>query len=138
MPKRSQAAATPGVRVLAPSEYPIEITRAQGAYTPDVRFAATHPLGLYHVEDHGAGHLAVYFTARRRGSRAKNVGAASTMRDAMARISRHEDEATDPSAKREEGRNGPVNIMNLGRRLEGAKTRSDLDEVMDAFLLTLK
>jgi len=112
------------VRVLTRDEYPPEITADQGAYRPDVRFAAIHPAGLYHVEHQGAGHLATYFTPRRRGSRARQIGSASSMRGAFARITRHEDEILHPDAPREEGKNGPVNIFSLDRRMDDGATKT--------------
>lgn len=128
MPKKNKVDVTIGsmpVRVLSAGEYPAEITAASGARRPDVRFAAVHPLGLYHVDHLGAGHLQAYFTPRRRGSRAKPIGGASSMRGAFARIIAHEDELVDPGAPREEGRGGPVNIFSLGRRLdEGTAVRA--------------
>lgn len=123
------------VRVLRPNEYPTSITDPRGAYTPVVKFAATHPLGLYHVEDQGAGHLMAYFTPRRRGSRAKAIGGASDMAGALRRISRHEDELIDPEASRELGRQGPVNMFRLGERTGGQKkTPTQLDAEIEAFL----
>lgn len=123
--KKSGAGDVP-VRVLDPSEYPAEIVARQGAYQPEIRFAAVHPLGLYHVEHQGAGSLAAYFTPRRKGSRAKLIGGASSMRGAFARISRHEDELLDPGAPREEGRTGAVSMHSLGRRLdEGTRARAE-------------
>lgn len=107
------------IRVLSPEEYPPEITAARGAYTPDVRFAATHPLGLYHVEHHGAGHLQAMFTPRKKGSRARAIGGASDLAGAMRRILRHEDEVTSPEAPRERGESGPVSVFALGRRTHG-------------------
>lgn len=139
--KRSQMAKTKTkapvtVRVLPRSEYPDSITRARGAYTPRVRFAATHPLGLYHVEDQGAGHLMAYFTPKRKGSRAQIVGGASSMAGAMARIRDHEDELLDPTAPRETGSNGPVNVFALGKRTSGTKTPTQLDREIEQFLAT--
>lgn len=120
--------------VLRPEEYPVEITRDRGALRPEIRFAALHPEGLYHVEHQGAGHLAAYFTPRRRGSRMKPIGSASSMRGALARISTHEDELLNPDAPREEGRGGPVSVFSLGRRTQGKKTPTQLDAEIEAFL----
>ncbi len=116
------------VRVLAPSEYPASITASQGAYQPDVRFAAVHPLGLYYVAHQGAGHFQAYFVPKRKGSREKNIGA-------MARISAHEDELVNPEAPREIG-DVPVNVFSLGRRKAGSKTPTDLDREIESFLRT--
>jgi hypothetical protein len=124
---------TVGVRVLTPDEYPASITAPQGAYTPEIRFAAEHPLGLYYVQHEGAGHLAAYFV-RRRGSRPKNIGAASNLRGALRRISDHEDLLVNPAAPREEGKGGPVSIFSLGRRTAGAKTSSQLDREIEEVL----
>ncbi len=126
------------VRVLAPSEYPASITTSQGAYQPDVRFAAVHPLGLYYVEHQGAGHFQAYFVPKRKGSRAKNVGAGRGLAGAMARISAHEDELVNPEAPREMGTDGPVRIFSLGRRKAGSKTPTDLDREIESFLRTTK
>lgn len=120
-------------RVLSPSEYPASITTPRGAYTPKVVFAAQHPLGLYHVEDEGAGHLGVFFTPRR-AKRAKIIGGASSMARALGLISQHEDELVHPEAEREEGRRGPVSIYALGRRTGGPKPKSQLDRELDAWL----
>lgn len=116
-------------RVLDPSEYPASITAPRGAYTPIVEFAATTPLGLYHVEDQGAGsgHLMAYFTPKRRGSRPKMIGGANSLAGALTRISNHEDEALHPDAPRERGQSGPVNVFSLGRRTQGPKPDSQLD-----------
>jgi len=124
------------VRVLTPAEYPADITAAPGPglYAPDVRFVATHPLGLYWVEHHGAGHLSAYFRPKRKGSRPKPIGGASSMRGAFQRISDHEDEMVNPDAPREEGRNGPVSIYSLGRRTTGKKTPTQLDREIEAYL----
>ncbi len=124
------------VRVLAPSEYPDSITARQGAYQPDVRFAAVHPLGLYYVAHQGAGHFQAYFVPKRKGSREKNIGAGRGLAGAMARISAHEDELVNPEAPREWGTDGPVNVFSLGRRKAGIKTPTDLDREIESFLLT--
>jgi len=120
-------------RVLSPSEYPAAITATRGAYTPRVLFAALHPLGLFHVEDEGAGHLGVFFTSRR-AKRAKAIGAASSMAGAFRRISAHEDELIHPEAEREEGKRGPVSIFALGKRTGAPKPKSQLDRELDAWL----
>ncbi len=132
--KTSVAVDAAGVRVLSPGEYPTAITAPQGAHTPDIRFAAVHPLGLYYVDHVGAGHLQAYFLPKRRGSRPKVIGGARDLRGALRRISVHEDEVTNPTARREEGRDGPVSVFNLGRRLEGQKTPSQLDREIEAVL----
>jgi len=124
------------VRVLSPAEYPADITSAPapGLYKPDVRFAATHPLGLYWVEHHGAGHLVAYFRPKRKRSRPQLVGSASNMGVALSRISDHEDEMVNPDAPREDGRNGPVSIFSLGKRTSGKKTPTQLDREIEAYL----
>ena len=119
--------------VLSPSEYPASITTSRGAYTPKVLFAALHPLGLFHVEDQGAGHLGVFFTARR-AKRAKPIGGASSMAGAFRRISAHEDELIHPEAAREEGKHGPVSIYALGKRTGEPKPKSHLDRELDTWL----
>jgi hypothetical protein len=121
--------------VLSPSEYPPAIVARRGAYTPKVLFAAQHPRGLYHVEDEGGGSLGVYFTPRR-AKTARRVAGARDMRGAFRRISSHEDEMLHPEAAREEGKQGPVSIFALGRRLEGPKPPSQLDHELDAWLAT--
>ena len=125
-------------RILSPSEYPANITGSRGAYRPDVVFAAQHPLGLYHVEHHGAGHLQAYFTPKRKGSRPKTIGGASSMEGAMRRIQNHEDEMMEPDAPREMGQSGPVSIFALGRRTGGAKTPTQLDREIEQFLATYR
>lgn len=120
--------------ILKPSEYPIEITQAKGAYTPKVVFAASHPLGLYHVENQGAGYHMAYFTPRRKGSRAKPIGAGNSLAGAMKRISDHEDEMIHKDAPREEGKNGPVSIWALGQRTGAPKPESELDRLMAMYL----
>lgn len=121
-------------RVLRPDEYPAEITASQGAHRPDIRFAAIHPLGLYYVDHQGAGHLASYFVPRRRGSRAKLIGGASSLRGALERVLAHEDEMIHPDAPREDGSRGPVSIYSLGRRLDARKTRSQLEDEIEGLL----
>jgi hypothetical protein len=103
-------------------------------HDPDVRFAAEHPLGLYYVEHHGAGHLVAYFRPRRKGSRCKNIGSASSMTGALARISAHEDELVNPDAPREWGTRGPVSIYALGQRTGQEKTPTELDREIEEFL----
>jgi len=120
-------------RVLSPSEYPAAITAKQGAYTPKILLAAQHPLGLFHVEDQGGGHLGVYFTARR-AKRSKAIGGASSMAGAARRISAHEDELIHPEAPREEGKHGPVSIYALGKRTGEPKPKSQLDRELDTWL----
>lgn len=124
------------VRVLPRSEYPASITASRGAYQPDVAFAAIHPLGLYHIERHGtSGHYDAYFTPKRKGSRRQNCGGASSMEGAFRRIQHHEDELMEPNAPREEGKNGPVNIFDLGKRTGGTKkTPTQLDREIEAIL----
>lgn len=124
------------VRVLRPVEYPPEIAAPRGAYTPEVRFAAVHPAGLYHVEHEGAGSHGAYFTPKRRGARSKRIGTASSLRSALARISQHEDELLHPDAPRERGQSGPVSVWALGQRTAaaGPKPRSQLDEEIEAVL----
>jgi hypothetical protein len=120
-------------RVLSPSEYPTAITAPQGAYTPKVLFVAQHPLGLFHVEDQGGGHLAVFFTSRR-AKRAKTIGGASSMAGAFRLISAQEDELIHPEAEREEGKRGSVSLSALGKRMGGPKPKSRLDRELDAWL----
>lgn len=40
----------------------------------------------------------------------------------------------EPNAPREQGRNGPVNIFDLGKRTSGAKTPTQLDHEIDAII----
>lgn len=134
MTKKTSAGKASEVRVLSPAEYPKSITADQGAYRPEIRFAAVHPLGLYYVQHMGAGHLQAVFLPKRKGSRPKTIGGASDLHGALRRISIHEDEIADPNTKREEGRGVPVSIFNLGRRLEGKKTPSQLDREIEAVL----
>ena len=126
---------TPAIeaRVLSPGEYPASITTPRGAYTPKVVFAAVHPLGLFHVEDQGAGHLNVYFTSRR-AKKATPIGGASSLPSAFRRISMHEDELIHPMAEREEGKKGPVSIHALGQRTGAPKPKSQLDRELDGWL----
>jgi hypothetical protein len=126
------------VRVLQPSEYPESITQRQGAFTPDVRFAAIHPLGMYYVDHEGAGSLAAYFIPKRKGSRVQNAGRASSLQGALAKISRHEDNLVNPDAPRERGANGPVSIYSLGERTKGEKTKTELDLEIDKLLLRIE
>jgi hypothetical protein len=121
-------------RVLRPSEYPASITASRGAYTPRVVFAAQHPLGLYYVENQGAGHHMAFFVPKRRGSRPKIVGAGGSLEAALRRIQSHEDELLEPDAPRERGENGPVNIFALGQRTAGTKTQTQLDREIDALI----
>lgn len=123
-------------RILSPSEYPENITTPSfpGAYKAPVLFAAQHPLGLYHVEDEGAGVLGVYFTSRR-AKKPRRVATASSMAGAFQRISRHEDELMHPSAEREEGKHGPVSVYALGQRTKEAKPKSELDRELDTWLI---
>ena len=124
--------------VLSPSEYPASITAPRGAYTPRIMFAAQHPLGLYHVEDHGIETNPSYFaffTAKRKGSKPKSIGfGGGSMAGALRRISNHEDTLIHPKAEREEGKHGPVSIFALGRRTGEAKPKSQLDRELDAWL----
>jgi len=129
MTKKSDIAA----RVLSPNEYPVAITARRGAYTPQVLFAVQHPLGLYHIEDHGADVHTVYFTARR-AKRPKIIGNARDMTGAFRIISEHEDQLIHPTAEREEGKHGPVSIYALGRRTGEPKPKSQLDQELDAWL----
>ena len=134
-PKSSASSSTASVRVLPPAEYPTSITAARGGgYPPDVRFAAVHPLGLYHVEHMGAGHHQAVFTPKRRGSRPVVVGGASSLAGALRRISDHEDRLVEPDAPREEGQRGPVSIFSLGQRTQGKKTPTQLDREIEAYL----
>ena len=110
-------------RVLSPSEYPASITATRGAYTPKIVFAAEHPLGLYYVEDQGAGHLGTFFLSRR-AKHAKTIGGASSIAGAFRRISKHEDELIHPGAEREEGKRGPVSIYAIGERTGETKPKS--------------
>lgn len=123
------------VRVLSPEEYPSVITESRGAFRPDVKLAIDHPLGLYWVEDQGAGHLAAMFLPRRARSRMKNVGSASTIDGALRRIADHEDQLVNPDAPRESGQAFPVNVFGLGRRLS-AKTPTQLDREIAEYLRT--
>lgn len=123
-----------GVRVLSPSEYPASITATRGAFTPDIRWAAEHPLGLYYVCHQGAGHMAAVFVPKRKGSREKQVGAGRTVSQALQRIAEHEDELVNPDAPRHDGRNGPVDIFALGRRSGGTKTPTELDREIAAYM----
>lgn len=120
--------------ILKPSEYPAELVRARGAYTPKVELVAEHPLGTYYVEDEGAGHLGVYFTPRRKGAKTKTIGGASSLEGAIKRISNHEDELINPTAKREDGKNGPVSIWSLGKRVGTTKPETALDRLLAAHL----
>ena len=125
----------PLVRILSPGEYPESITAPAfpGAYKAQVTFAAQHPLGLYHIEEEGAGTLGIYFTPRR-ARKPRHVATAVNMAGAFRRISHHEDELMHPEAKREEGKHGPVSIYALGRRTRDVKPRSQLDQELDAWL----
>ncbi len=120
-------------RVLSPSEYPPSITATRGAYTPKIMFAAQHPLGLYFVEDMGAGTLGVNFQSRR-SKKPKYIATASSMAGAFRRISKHEDALVHPEAAREEGKRGPVSIYALGERTGEPKPKSQLDHELDAWL----
>ena len=122
------------VRVLSPAEYPESITARSGAYEPDIRFVAVHPLGTYYVDHEGAGYFGAYFIPKRKGARTKLIGGASSMAGAFRRIANHEDELVEPNAPREEGKHGPVNIFALGRRTEGRKTPTQLDREIEEFL----
>jgi hypothetical protein len=117
------------IRILDAGEYPTSITARRGAYDPIVEFAAIHPLGLYHVEDQGAGHRMAYFTPKRKGSIARAIGGASSLAGALTRISDHEDQMLhpDPGVLRQMGQFGPVNIFRLGQRMQGSKPDSELD-----------
>lgn len=122
-------------RALTPDEYPTSITTARfpGAYPPKVIFAAQHPLGLYFVEDMGAGTLGVNFLSRR-SKKPKYIASAGSMAGAFRRISKHEDQLVHPEAEREEGKRGPVSIYALGERTGAAKPKSQLDQELDAWL----
>lgn len=120
-------------RVLSPIEYPPSLTQVRGAYTPNVLLAAQHPRGLYHVEDHGAGVHAVYFTPSR-GKKPKIIANTRSMVGALRTISEHEDELVHPEAEREEGKRGPVSIYALGKRTGEPKPKSQLDRELDAWL----
>lgn len=122
------------VRILPRAEYPVEITAPRGAYTPNIEFAAQHPLGLYYVENQGAGHRMAFFLPKRRGSRPKIAGAASSLAGALRRIQKHEDELLEPDAPREEGKNGPVSIWALGSRTNGSKKETELDRQIAAII----
>lgn len=121
-------------RVLSPSEYPAAITVSRGAYQPKVLFAAQHPLGLYHVEDHGANVHAVFFTPRR-AKKPKIIANTRSMAGAIRAISEHEDELVHPEAAREEGKRGPVSIYSLGRRTGEPKPKTQLDRELDVWLV---
>lgn len=120
-------------RVLSPSEYPPSLTVPRGGYALKVLFVAQHPLGLYHVEDHGAGVHAVFFTPRR-AKKSKIIANTRNMAAAFRAISQHEDELVHPEAEREEGKRGPVSIYALGRRTGEPKPKSQLDRELDAWL----
>jgi hypothetical protein len=122
------------VRVLSPDEYPESITARSGAYDPDIRFVAIHPLGTYYVDHEGAGHFGAYFIPKRKGSRTKLIGGASSMAGAFRRIADHEDRLVEPKAPREEGKHGPVNIFALGQRTSGKKTPTQLDAEIAEFM----
>ena len=135
MPRSAAPRLAPiSVRVLRPSEYPAAITQRSGAYTPDVRFVAVHPLGTYYVDHEGAGSFAAYFIPRRKGSRVQSAGRGSSLRGALARISKHEDGLVNPGAPREWGTDGPVSIFDLGKRTGGEKTKTQLDLEIEEFL----
>ena len=122
------------VRVLAPAEYPETITRDQGAFRPRIEFAAMHPLGLFFVENQGAGYRLAQLLPHRKGARRKVIGGASSLAGALRRIKDYEDEALEPDAPREEGKNGPVSIWSLGKRTSGTKTPTELDREIDAII----
>jgi hypothetical protein len=105
-----------GGRMMDPKEYPESWTAPRGAFTPKIVFGVEHPKGRYYAEDQGAGHLAVYFVAKRKNSKPKNIGAASGIAGAWKRILDHEDEMVEPDAPRETGKDGPVSIFALGKR----------------------
>lgn len=132
MPKAAKG--TPGFRILSKEEYPTSITARQGIYDPVIEFAAVTPLGMYHVENQGAGHRMAYFTPKRARSRAKGIGGASSLAGAMTRISSHEDEMLHPDAPREMGQSGPVNVFSLGRRTGAPKPDSELDRDIRQYL----
>lgn len=129
MPKKPDIEA----RVLSPSEYPASITTARGAYTPNIVLAAQHPLGLYFVEDMGAGTLGVNLLSRR-SKKPKYVATASSLAGAIRRISHHEDQLIHPEVEREMGQRGPVSIWALGERTGASKPKSQLDRELDAWL----
>jgi hypothetical protein len=129
MPKKPDIEA----RVLSPNEYPASITATRGAYTPNILLAAQHPLGLYFVEDMGAGTLGVNFLSRR-SKKPKYIASASNMAGAFRRISNHEDQLIHPEAERETGQKGPVSIWALGKRTGEPKPKSQLDRELDAWL----
>ena len=124
----------PGFRILATEEYPTSITARRGVYDPVIEFAAVTPIGMYHVEDQGAGHRMAYFTPKRARSRARIIGGAISLAGAMTRISSHEDEMLHPSAPREMGQSGPVNVFSLGRRTGAPKPDSELDRDIRQYL----
>jgi hypothetical protein len=126
----------PQVRILPPAEYPPELTRARGAYQPDVRFVALHPLGRYHVEHQGVGYHMAYFTPKRRGSRPQPIGAGRSLPDALARVADHEDQAMHPDASREWGQQGPVPVEVVGQRID-PKPRTQLEAEIQALLLRM-
>ncbi len=134
MPRSRSVVTAEPVRVLTPEEYPTVITADQGAYRPEVWFAAQHPLGLYYVYHEGAGSLGAYFLPRRKGSRPKRIGSANSMAGAFQRISHHEDERINPDVPRERGASGPVSIHALGRRTSEKKTPTQLDHEIEQFL----
>lgn len=109
------------------------ITQRRGAYTPDIRFAATTPLGTYYVEDQGAGHLGAYFLPKRKGSRPQTVGSANTLRGAYERILDHQDKALHPDAPRVTGHGGSVSIWQVGSRI-GAREASQLEDEIQKLL----
>lgn len=131
---KSKSPKSTAVRVLAPAEYPAVVTQDRGAFRPDVKLVIEHPLGTYWVEDQGAGHLAAMFLPRRARSRLQNVGAASTISGALRRIADHEDQLVNPDVAREYGQRGPVNISSVGTRVGHAKTLTELDREIAAYL----
>jgi hypothetical protein len=90
--------------------------------------------GRYHIENHGAGVHAVYFTRKRKGSKPKLIANTRSMANALKSIAEHEDEMDAPNAPRETGQNGPVSIYALGKRTGGTKTPTQLDAEIAAYL----
>jgi hypothetical protein len=94
------------------------------------------PVGTYHVEDHGAGVHAVFFKAKR-AKKAKIIANAGSLESALRRISEHEGDLLEPTAPRVTGREGPVSIYAVGRRLT-PKTATQLDREIAEFLASRK
>jgi hypothetical protein len=90
------------------------------------------PVGTYHVEHHGAGVHAVFFKPKR-AKKAKIIANTGSLEAALRRISEHEGDLLEPDAPRVTGREGPVSIYAVGRRLT-PKTATQLDREIAEFL----